>query len=65
MDWNFATAFEAVADALPDRQALRQGNNIRTWAEFEERSARLAAALGAAGLGHGSKVASYCYNCNE
>ena len=65
MDWNFATVFEAVADAVPERQALRQGAIARTWSEFDERSARLAAGLEAAGLGPDSKVASYCYNSNE
>ena len=37
----------------------------RTWAEFDERSARIAGALDAAGLGPDSKTALYMYNCNE
>ena len=65
MDWNFATLWESVADAIPDRVALVQGERRRTWPEFDDRAARLAAAFGAAGLKPGSKVASYLYNSNE
>lgn len=65
MDWNFATVFESVADAVPTELALVQGTSRRTWAEFDDRSARLAGAFSAAGLGPDSKIASYCFNCNE
>ncbi len=65
MDWNFATVFESVADAVPAQPALIQGNRTVSWSEFDDRSARLAAAFVASGLGHGSKIASYCYNSNE
>ena len=65
MDWNLATAFESVCDALPERVALIQGDCRRTWQEFDERAARVAAAFEAAGLGPDSKVASYLYNSNE
>ena len=65
MNWNFATVFESVADAVPTEPALIQGQNQRTWSEFDDRSARLAAAFVAAGLGPDSKIASYCFNCNE
>jgi fatty-acyl-CoA synthase len=64
-DWNLATAFESVADALADRTVLIQGDRRVSWREYDERSARLAAAFTAAGLQRGSKVASYLYNCNE
>src|SRR5215467_3607316 len=63
--WNLATAFESVADALPDRTVLIQGNRRVSWRSYDERAARLAAAFTAAGLAPGSKVASYLYNCNE
>src|SRR5207248_2940697 len=62
---NLANVFESVADALPDRPALIQGDRRVTWAQFDERAARLAAAFSAAGLQPGSKVASYLYNSNE
>jgi len=65
MDWNLATAFESVCDALPERVALIQGERRVTWRAFDERAARLAAALRSAGLQPDSKVASYLYNCNE
>jgi fatty-acyl-CoA synthase len=65
VNWNFATVWESVADALPERPALVQGDRRRTWREFDERAARLAAGLRAHGLGTDSKVASYLYNGNE
>ena len=65
MNWNFGTIFESVADAIPDSPALVQDERRRTWREFDERAARLAAAFRALGVGPGSKVAFYLYNCNE
>ena len=65
MDWNFGTIFESVADAIPEHTALVQDGRRRTWREFDERAARLAAALRDLGLGPDSKVAFYLYNCNE
>jgi 3-oxocholest-4-en-26-oate---CoA ligase len=65
MNWNFGTVFESVADAIPDSPALVQDERRRTWREFDERAARLAAAFRALGLGPDSKVAFYLYNCNE
>jgi fatty-acyl-CoA synthase len=64
-DMSLADAWEAVADAVPDRPAVVHGDLELTWREFEERSARLAGHLAAAGLGPGSKVACYLYNGNE
>ena len=65
MDWNLATAFESVCDALPDRIALIQGDRRLSWRSFDDRAARIAAAFSAAGLKPDAKVASYLYNCNE
>jgi 3-oxocholest-4-en-26-oate---CoA ligase len=65
MNWNFATIFESVADALPDQTALIQGERVLRWREVDGRAARFAGALRAAGLTTGSKVASYLYNSNE
>jgi fatty-acyl-CoA synthase len=65
VNWNFATIFESVADALPDRVALIQGDREVTWRAVDDRAARLAAAFQAAGLTTDSKVASYLYNSNE
>jgi len=64
-DWNFATVLESVADAIGEHPALVQGDRRRTWAELDDRAARLAGALEHAGLGPDSKVAFYLYNSNE
>jgi fatty-acyl-CoA synthase len=64
-DWNFATCWEALADAQPDRPALIQGSRTRSWGEWDERAARLAAGFRALGLTEGGKVASYLYNSSE
>ena len=65
MDFHFATAFEQIADAVPDEPALICGDAIRSWSEFDDRSARIAAVLGEYGLGHESKVGIYLHNSNE
>jgi fatty-acyl-CoA synthase len=65
VDWNFATLWESVRDALPDRIAIVQGERRLTWSQFDDRAARLAQALHSAGLEPGAKVASYLYNGNE
>lgn len=62
MDIDFATAWEAVSDAVPDAVAIVAGATRVTYAEFDDRAARFAAALVAAGLGEGSKVSLYLYN---
>ncbi len=65
MEMHFATVWESIADAIPDRPAITQADTTRTWAEFDDRGARFAQALTAAGLGPDSKVGLYMYNCNE
>ena len=65
MEWNLANVFESVGDAIPERTVLIQGERRLDWRSFDERAARLAAGLTAAGLGPDSKVASYLYNGNE
>ena len=65
MQWNFATAWESITDALGDRLAVVQGDRRRTWSELDDRAARLAGALHALGIERDAKVASYLYNSNE
>jgi fatty-acyl-CoA synthase len=65
MEFAFATIWESVADAIPDRPAVVQGNRRVTWRDYDDRAARLAGALAAAGLGPDSKVALYLYNSPE
>ena len=62
MDASFGTIWEAVASELPDAVAISEPERDYSYAEFEDRSARLAGALEAAGVGPGDKVACYLYN---
>lgn len=62
MNVSFGTIWEAVARELPDAVAVSEPSRDYTYAEFEDRAARLASALVGAGLGPGDKVACYLYN---
>jgi acyl-CoA synthetase (AMP-forming)/AMP-acid ligase II len=62
MDVSFGAIWEAVARELPDAIAISEPGRDHTYAAFADRSARLAAALAAAGVGPGDKVACYLYN---
>jgi acyl-CoA synthetase (AMP-forming)/AMP-acid ligase II len=62
VDVSFGTVWEAFARELPDAIAISEPGRDYSYAEFEERSARLAAALADAGVGPGDKVACYLYN---
>ena len=65
MEMHFATLWEAIADTIPEQTALVHGTTRRTWAEYDDRAARLASAFTAAGLGPDSKIGMYLYNGNE
>ncbi len=65
MEMHFATVWESIADVIPDAPAITTGNTTRTWAEYDDRGARIAQAFIAAGLGPDSKVALFMYNGNE
>lgn len=60
-----ADHFEAVSRIIPDEIAVSHHGLSRTWREFEERAARLAGALAAAGMGSGDRIAIYSRNSNE
>jgi acyl-CoA synthetase (AMP-forming)/AMP-acid ligase II len=62
VDVSFGTVWEAFARELPEAIAISEPGRDYSYAEFEERSARLAAALADAGVGPGDKVACYLYN---
>jgi fatty-acyl-CoA synthase len=57
--------WDAVAEAVPDAPAVVNGDVRRSWRVYEDRAARIAAALVADGHGPGSKIAVYGYNSNE
>ncbi|UZN03740.1 AMP-binding protein [Cellulomonas sp. S1-8] len=59
---NYATIWDAVARAVPDRVAVRADGAAVTYAAFEEMAARLAATFVAHGLGVDSTVAIFMYN---
>jgi 3-oxocholest-4-en-26-oate---CoA ligase len=59
---SFATVLEAVSDMRAGRLAVSHGERTRTWAQLDERAARLAGHLGAQGVGRDSRVAVALYN---
>lgn len=65
MELHLASIWESIADAVPDEIALVHGSRVRTWRELDDRAARLASGLRAAGIGEGGKVALDLYNCSE
>ncbi|MEN3273422.1 MAG: 3-oxocholest-4-en-26-oate---CoA ligase [Actinomycetota bacterium] len=65
MSHSFADVWEAVADALPDAQALVHGDRRVTWRDFDRRADGVAQALLDGGVRQGDKVAQYLYNCPE
>lgn len=65
MKWHFADIWETVADAVPDQEAVVHGTSRRSWADYENRAARLAQVFTDHGLGPVSKVALFSYNNPE
>lgn len=65
LDENWATLWEALADAQPDHVAVVIGDQKLTWRTLDDRASRLAAALSAAGVGADDKVGQLMYNCPE
>ncbi|MFM7871817.1 MAG: AMP-binding protein [Actinomycetota bacterium] len=61
----FADIFEAHADSMPQAVAISCGDRDVTWGDYDDSAARLASAYAAAGLGVGSKVGMFMYNCPE
>jgi len=64
-DLNLADVWETIADSVGDAPALVHQGRTLTWAQFDDRSARLARVLADHGVGHDSKVAHYLYNGPE
>jgi 3-oxocholest-4-en-26-oate---CoA ligase len=63
--WNFADAWEIVAETLPDAPALLHGDLVRPWTDFDARADGVAAALLDAGVTEGTTVAQYLTNRPE
>lgn len=64
-EWQLANVWESVADTMADEPAVTLGHVTLSWAEYENRSARLAQIYVDAGLRPDSKVAIYSYNSIE
>ncbi|MGA0153225.1 MAG: AMP-binding protein [Ilumatobacteraceae bacterium] len=65
LDENWATLWEALADAQPDHTAVVIGEQHMTWRSLDDRASRLADHLDRAGIGHDAKVAQLMFNCPE
>ncbi len=63
--WNFADAWEVVAETLPDAPALIHGDRRQNWAATDARANGIAATLLGSGARHQDKVAHYLFNCPE
>src|ERR1700722_9220442 len=64
-DFNLADNWEAVADSVPDRVALRCRAQRRTYAQLEEQSNRLAHWYLEQGVQMGDHIGLYAENCVE
>jgi 3-oxocholest-4-en-26-oate---CoA ligase len=64
-EFNLADLWEAVADSVPDRVALRCGEQRRTYAQLEEQSNRLAHWYLEQGVQMGDHIGLYAENCVE
>ena len=62
---NWATLWEALADAQPDHIAVVVGTRTQTWATLDDRAARVATALSARGAGVGTRIAQLMFNGPE
>ena len=63
--WNFADAWETVAETLPGEHALIHGDRAVSWGDFDARADSLAAAYLDAGAAEGTTVAQYLTNRPE
>ena len=63
--FHLADMFELVAKAVPERIALQADGLELTYAELDERSDRIAAALAERGIGRGDTIGLYLMNCPE
>lgn len=62
---NFATLLEVVADTAAETPAIVQGERSTTWAQLDDRGARLARRLADRGVVRGERVGIGLYNGPE
>jgi acyl-CoA synthetase (AMP-forming)/AMP-acid ligase II len=62
MEFNLADLFEAVVDAVPEREAVVCGDRRLSYAQLDRRANRLAHHLQSAGVQRGNHVGLYLYN---
>ncbi|MEL6874788.1 MAG: AMP-binding protein [Pseudomonadota bacterium] len=65
MRWQMADIWENIAQAIPGKPAIIDGDKRYSWAEYEDRAARIAQVLSDHGLSPGTKLAIYANNCAE
>jgi acyl-CoA synthetase (AMP-forming)/AMP-acid ligase II len=65
MTWQMADIWENIAQAIPDKPAIVDGDKRYSWAEYENRAARVAQILTDHGLKAGAKLSIYSYNAAE
>jgi len=65
MSWQMADVFENIAAAVPDKPAIVDGDKRYSWAEYENRAARLAQVYTDHGLKPGAKLSIYANNSAE
>ena len=65
MTLNLATIFEAVVDAVPEREALTFKDTRLSYADIDERANRVAHSLIESGIKPGDHVGMYLTNCPE
>ena len=63
--WNFADAWESVAQRLPDVPAQQYNDDVYTWADFNQRANGIAQTFLNAGVQQQDKIAQYMYNCPQ
>lgn len=65
MTWQMADIWENIAQAIPDKPAIVDGDKRYSWSEYENRAARVAQILTDHGLKPGAKLSIYSYNSAE
>tara|TARA_R110001606_G_scaffold257912_4_gene405722 strand:+ start:1855 stop:3495 length:1641 start_codon:yes stop_codon:yes gene_type:complete len=65
MTWQMADIWENIAQAIPDKPAIVDGDKRYSWSEYENRAARVAQIFSDHGLEPGAKLSIYSYNSAE